>query len=466
MDFKLISENWKKFLNEDQARIDPGPSGGGVGPLTWSEVKRECMRTWTGERIQACYFNSVRGLPSVAQIIKMVSKDKDILAALGAVESGDIDVEFSYTRGDGEVDVRGTKHTETDRETSTGRVITIYLDPSYITRDHRDARVALGAVEAAIEEWNEHLKPQMRGYYFKEYGSESLDYWVQGAIRRDRLDNFVNLWGFTMLLKHALILVHELAHAFDPDSMLNLLSNREEFSRVFSAHTESDPDRENRAFRFIRGLKKFLKSDWENKTDRKKAEKAKQAWQQFLDSSSGRAEMFATNRTKDFIANLENSELLKLAYSATAGGPTNVSASGVNLEKFSLVSALTPPPTKDNVSHDTRRDPGYLAGRLNSNYNNIISLIEDEKGDSVPHAWVVDQLVNDEKWYSGKCSKKLRMMSKDLQLDFYGVATGESDDRLAPDNYEDRKYITRTTRSSNKKIGLDESKRTIKINII
>ena len=89
MDYKLISEAWKKYLNEIQAQPDPGVGGGGVGPLSWDEIQRKCEEVWTGKRIQACHFESVRGLPSIAQIIKMVSKDKDILATLDA--TGKID---------------------------------------------------------------------------------------------------------------------------------------------------------------------------------------------------------------------------------------------------------------------------------------------------------------------------------------------------------------------------------------
>ena len=292
MDFKLISENWKKFLNEDQARIDPGPSGGGVGPLTWSEVKRECMRTWTGERIQTCYFNSVRGLPSVVQIIKMVSKDKDILATLDAVESGDVDIKFDYTtpkkRPDGvggTMRPAGTAGRDDDADTSTARVITIYLDPDIMSSSYTRVGRIFYNLRIGIQQWNDHYNnlqaPEYSGYYLKKYGSEALDYWAQGAIRRDRLDNFINLWGFTILLTHVGLLVHEMAHVFDPDSIWNLYHNQEEFDRFFNAHTEWDPDREkydkwphtSRAFRFARKIRNYLKSDDQKQIERKKQKK-------------------------------------------------------------------------------------------------------------------------------------------------------------------------------------------------
>ena len=177
---------------------------------------------------------------------------------------------------------------------------------------------------------------------------------------------------------------------------------------------------------------------------------------------SGRAEMFATNRTKDFIADLKDSELLKLAYNPESGGPTNVSASGVNLEKFSFITSLTPPPTKDNVTQDNGpKRTSFMVSRMRRKYFNLIYGVRDGE----LSAKIIDSLSHGSVSIL-KSAAKDYMMSKDIQLDIYGVAGGESDDRLAPDSYEDRKYITRTTRSSNKKIGLDESKRTIKINII
>lgn len=481
MDYKLISENWKKFLNEFQAQPDPGVGGGGAGPLTWGEIQRKCEEVWTAKRIQACYFKSVGGLPSVAQIIKMVSKDKDILATLDAVESGDVDIKFDYTtpkkrkdRLGQEFRPAGEASRDEDADTSTGRVIIIYLDPEIIS----GYGVRLGRLfyelKITIQQWNERYYRNIEdssNYFIKRYGSEASDYFAQGAISRDRLDNFVNLWGFTLLLSHASLFVHEMAHVFDPENIYNLYRNQEEFNRFFKAHTEEDPDREkydewpynSRAFRFARYIANYLKSDDQKQIERKKAEKAKEAWLKLRSSMSGRTEMFATNRTKDFIADLEDSELLKLAYSTESGGPTNVAASGVNLEKFSFMTSLTPPPTKDNVTQDSgpNRTSGLVSG-MRRKYFNLIYGVRD--GELYPR--IIDYLSYSENKYSEKCSKRLHMMSKDIQLDIYGVAGGESDDRLAPDSYEDRKYITRTRRSSEKEMGLQESKKTIKIKII
>ena len=447
--------------------------GGGAGPLTWDEIQKKCKETWTIERLKESLFKSVRGLPSVAQIIKIVSKDKDILAALAAVESGDVDI-YVKTTPHRDPQIAGTAHTDLKKDTTTARVITIYMDPGQVANIHNSVNRIFGFIDQSVQDWNQHYLRSIedpRNSYLNRFGGEALDYWSQGAIPRDQLDNFVNLWGFTFLLNSALILVHELAHVFDPDNISNLIASEEEGDRYYLAHTKWDPDQNKgphnaRIVRFVKSVKKYLRTD-----SAKREEEAKKAWKKFKEAESGRAEMFATNRAHDFTADLEDSELLKLVYSPGAGGPTNLSASGVNLEKFSLTNSLAPPPTKDDVSPDAPR-PDILLKRLNSQYYNIFYGLGHEGGEDGAEnqytIWgsLIDSFAGWGERYSKSCRKKLHMMSKDIELDFYGLAGGESDDRLAPDNYRDRKYITRTTRSANRKIGLDESKKRIKINII
>ena len=194
MQYKLLMENWRKFVREEQARMDGGFGGQEVDPtpLSWDSILRECFSVWTADTLKKAMFESVRGLPSIIDLTLALTKDKDISVMLKLLKSDPETITLVYSdkthsyskKPDGSV-VKGAATASADMETGQ-KVITYYM--SGIDLGHlplRTFRLFKAYQERRREGYQECLS---RGYDPEDF--QQSCYNGKALVDSRNLDNF------------------------------------------------------------------------------------------------------------------------------------------------------------------------------------------------------------------------------------------------------------------------------------
>lgn len=449
MKHELIMENWRKFVKEEQARMNIGASPGGASTRSFLDadfIFEQCKRVWTYDAMKNAMFKSVRGLPSIIDLTLAITKDKDISVMANLAKSDSKTVKIEFASNDGKTKYYGSA--DSDPKTGTRRV---KFYPLMMPRMNKITRKVLNPI------W-------IRQYYAKRTadacrrGGGDFDerrcshkhyrFEQMPAVDSTNLDNVINLWGFVSILITSVILVHELAHAFDPNNPYNLASSLKDLDNLFDGGMNAKDDKEwpfnTRLANFIRKMRSAI--DSQGAADEKSLKLKKQkAIEIFTRSESGRAEMFATNREKDYISDIMSSKLINSVFSAEYQGPSK-GAAKLDVNSFSFASCVLWPEEKYipkvlNLSGQKEREEFLKQSR---------DLYREEVARSAEIAkdLLKQELVESAKEYTRWCSKRLVAMSKDIQADIFGVAAGESPDRLQGDSYEDRIKIRNFDRES------------------
>ena len=271
MKHELIMENWRKFVKEEQARMDAEFGGQEVdlAPLSWDYIQEKCLSVWTTNTFKKAMFESVRGLPSVVDLTLTLTKDKDISVMLQLLKSDPetiklvlSDKEHEPSRDPLSDKPLRAKGTAGVNQTTGQKVVTLYTDaydlgefPEYLFDSFKRFQ------KARRKSYLECLRdgPYSEDGKLKRYPCLSK----KALVDSRNLDNFVNLWGFIAMIGISTTLVHELAHTFDPDNPHNIATSKANLRDLYSGHlydTEPKQEPEERSWPYNTRFANFVRS--------------------------------------------------------------------------------------------------------------------------------------------------------------------------------------------------------------
>jgi len=421
MNYKILMENWRKHLSEVDT-MDPG--FGGTGKTSGKDFADACRTGWSAVDFRNSFDQSIRGLPSILQIIKSVSKDKDILAVLSELGNKDfikiVHKTDTSAMSDEEKGNLAQMSAEWSGEDEGLRLFVINW-PALINQSSAGAMELINNFASFHDTYLSTSKNDR----------DRLWYLRGGVIRPNRVDEFVNFYGFLVLLLISLTVVHELAHAFDPD---NLWNNLGAAKKIWAALEDGGDDMSSKYLPAM--ITKALSAIKKEPEKKDQIEKSHQA----------RVEFFATNREKDFLNDLSSSEMFKSLFSPRLG-PLN--SGPFDLEKCAVSSWLAQPSERRFKLADKSKRTSFKDAIVQ--WRKMMT--SNCSGQMARFIKIQDDYISS---YQKSCSVKTGKMIGPESLS--GIAAGEGDDRLAPDSLEDRETITKSRRSS----GLNEIKIKIK----
>ncbi len=328
MNYEQLYHKWKILLEnslqeqelppeKDPYDVEPAQTSGKGSRMSAVQMIAKAKLTWNKQTLMKSWNSSVRGMPSVLQTVRATCKDKDILAILSEIGNKDFITVSHYTNvadaDEFEQDKYATMAAELEGE-NIGRRQMNLIWPNILEGVQMHADRAVGML-AALEKEFANI-PGDFGQIFR----------VKGIINDDKVENFVNFYGFLCLLSLSSTIVHEFAHAYDPNNSWNYVGAgaQEIWDSLATDEKEAMSSMVRRAFNKFKVKSKRL---------RKRPDLISQAIQM-------QGEFFAINRQKKYVNDIFNGEVIKALLDPQAGvGPQKSrTVNGLDLAPFSLAS--------------------------------------------------------------------------------------------------------------------------------
>ena len=446
MDYKLILENWRKF--NEQAIATPG-AGGVVSNLSSAVIMDQCKTIWSQKRAAYCFKNSFMGLPSIVDLVKSISKDKDILSVLNLINNKDFMILRHVAKADNEKDaewfntVIADASSETDKDSKDygTRIVRINWEQM-----HRQGANYANKICNQIATWHDEF---VETYKKNDY---SAWVWQNGLIDAKKIDNFIRFYGFFMLAECATTLVHELAHVFDPNNIWNHVgAGAEERWAALDDDYDTAADKALRAiadaFKMVRGgtiqYKKMMKNLSKLKARPDKMGKA----------LSAAGELYAMNKENDFVSDFLSSSLVQsIPDSKASVGPVRKKAGKLNTTTW-----LSPIPSPESPKGGEVQPKKIEKKEFEDGvdwYDRMMVILDKHIKAELKKLYRTMEPGS----YGHNCTLKMGPLL-DGGEGLAPVGTGQDPDRFKLDSPEDRKTITKFRRSSE----LNERKIVIKV---
>lgn len=249
---KKYFDCWKSF-NSEKPNLKENKSSTGLTPVASLTDPVQLRKLWDAD--------TSGGVPSIRKIVKAFCKDKDILAAMDAMDTTSVGAWHHYVKRDpgayGEYYGMGSLSNDSGK-----KKIALYWKPL--------ARRAAKIIAPYVKEWSK--------FVYKAPADSGAD---SKQLERKAQKAFFEWLQFLVNITVATTVVHELAHAYDPDLLNNW--DKEAADAAVAA---------NKGFLYSNALR---------------------------NDHSGRNEVYATNKTKEFILRLSRSKVFKEFFSRNFG---------------------------------------------------------------------------------------------------------------------------------------------------